>query len=266
MYRKIVLILLMAALLNLALVFTACQAPQAPTIPSDTTPSEIVTPTETDPPQTDPPQTDPPVQLAAEVKTEDMVFSLQRDNTYKLMSWSGTGDSVTIPATVGEGKVTAVADACFKDMTGLKTVVISNGVTKLGNEVFSGCISLEKVTIPASVSAIGHSSFLGTPWFAARTSDSAQWLIVGDGVLLKYYGTGVPEVTVPYKVKYISDAFRGNAELTRITVYSTCKVIGQYTFADCPILFTISLPTKLDYIASSSVVGCPMLQIIKNED
>lgn len=262
MYReKNISISLIIVLLVMVLALSACNTPPAPTTPSDTTPSETVAPTETDPPQTD-----PPVNLAAEVKTEDMVFNLQRDNTYKLMSWSGTGDSVTIPATVGEGKVTAVADACFKGMTGLKTVNISNGVTKLGNEVFSGCTSLENITIPSSVSAIGHSAFLDTPWLAAKTSDSVQWLIVGDGVLLKYYGTGIPEVTVPYKVKYISDAFRGNAELTRITVYSTCKVIGQYAFADCPILFTISLPTKLDYIASSSVVGCPLLQIIKNED
>lgn len=260
--KRKLLTLVIVALLIMALALSACQTSQTPTDPSDTAPSGTVTPTETDPPVTD-----PPVDLAAEVKTGDMVFSLQRDNTYMLTSWSGTGDSVTIPATAGEGKVTAVADACFKDLTELKTVVISEGVTKLGNEVFSGCTSLENVTIPVSVTAIGHSAFLGTPWFTVRTSSgSTNWLIVGDGVLLKYYGTGVPEVTVPYTVKYISDAFRGNTELTRITVYSTCKVIGQYAFADCPILCTISLPTKLDYIASSSVVGCPILQIIENED
>ena len=89
---------------------------------------------------------------------------------------------------------------------------------------------------------------------------------MGDGVLLKYSGTATTEVTVPTSVKYISDAFRGNSKLIKITVKSTCKVIGQYAFADCPNLHTIGLPMELDYIASNSVVGCPVLQVIKNID
>ena len=231
-------------------------------IESETNPPQV-----TDPPQeTDPPQdTNYPTVLAPEVSTNNMVFLLQQDNTYKLMSWSGSGDSVTVPATVGHGKVTSVADGCFKNRTDLRAVVISAGITKLGNEVFSGCTSLYSVTIPDSVSTIGYSAFQGTPWYTSRASQS-QWLIVGDGVLLKYSGTGATEVTVPASVKYISDAFRGNSKLVRINVKSTCKTIGQYAFADCPKLKIIGLPMKLDYIASNSVVGCPILQNIKNID
>lgn len=254
--KRNILPLLLVVLLSLSLVFSACHTLQTPTTPSDPAP------TQTDPPK----ETDPPVNLDAEVKTGDMVFQLQRDNTYKLISWSGTGDFVTIPATAGEGKVTAVADACFKDNAGLKTVVISQGVTKLGHEVFSGCTSLENLTIPASMAAIGHSAFQGTPWYTAKVAESSPWLIVGDGVLLKYSGTGATEVTVPDSVKYISDAFRGNQELIKITVRATCKVVGHYAFADCPVLHTISLPMHLDYIANNSVVGCPILQVIKNQD
>ena len=309
---------LLTALLSLCLVLCACQAPQAPTTPSDPAPTqtepawtgpdwetvpdwELETDPETYPEWTDPPEepdddwtdppeddwtdppeddwtdppeddwTDPPPEaddpsvLAPEIYTGDMIFALQSDNTYKLMSWSGTGESVTVPATVGNGVVTSVADACFKNRTGLKTVVISQGVTKLGNEVFSGCTSLKNVTIPSSVVSIGHSAFRGTPWFSAKVSEY-QWLIVGDGVLLKYSGSGATEVTVPASVKYISDAFRGNQKLVKITVKSTCRVIGQYAFADCPVLHTIGLPMRLDYIASNSVAGCPVLQVIKNID
>lgn len=245
-------VLVLSCLLVIALLFTGCEMTQKPT----------------DAPGNDPTATDAPqVKLPEEVKTEDMAFQLQRDGTYKLVSYTGTADSVTIPATAGEGKVTAVADACFKGMTGLKKVEITEGVTTLGNEVFSGCTALSEVIIPNTVGAIGHSAFLDTPWLAQETSNPAQkWLIVGDGVLLKFFGQGALGVKVPETVKYISDAFRGNPKLIKITVPGSCKVVGEYAFADCPVLHEISLPLKLDYLANSSVYGCPALELIDNKD
>ena len=244
-------VLMLCILLVAALVFAGCEMPGANETP-DTTPSETEA---------------PKVQLPEEVKTSDMVFQLQRDGTYKLVSYTGTADSVTIPATAGEGIVTAVGDACFKGMTGLKKVEISEGITTLGNEVFSGCTALAEVIIPGTVGAIGHSAFVDTPWFAAETANPAlKWFIVGDGVLLKFVGVGALGVKVPETVKYISDAFRGNTKLIKITVPGTCKVVGEYAFADCTALHEISLPLKLDYLANSSVYGCTSLELIDNKD
>lgn len=248
---KKILVLILACLLVAALVFTGCEKPQDPTAPD-------TTPTETDP-------TEAP--LSEEVKTSDMTFKLQRDRTYMLVAYTGNADTVTIPASVEGTPVTAVADACFKGMTGLKKVEITEGVTTLGNEVFSGCTALAEVIIPDTVGAIGYSAFQDTPWLAAETSNPAKkWLIVGDGVLLKYFGVGALGIKVPDTVKYISDAFRGNQKLIKITVQGGCKVIGEYAFADCPVLNEISLPIKLDYIANSSVYGCPNLELIDNKD
>ena len=249
---KRILVLMLSCLLVAALVFSGCEMSQKPTEAPETTP------TETDPPTANMPE---------EVKTSDMVFQLQRDGTYKLVSYTGTADSVTIPASVEEGPVTAVADACFKGMTGLKKVEIAEGIVTLGNEVFNGCTALAEVIIPGTVGAIGHSAFVDTPWFAEQTSNPAdKWLIVGDGVLLKFFGVGAIGVKVPDTVKYISDAFRGNTKLTKITVQGGCKVIGEYAFADCTALHEISLPLKLDYIANSSVYGCTALELIDNKD
>lgn len=249
---KRILVLMLSFLLVAALVFTGCEKPQNSDQDPGTQPSETQA---------------PEVKLPEEVKTSDMTFKLQRDGTYMLVSYTGTADSVTIPASVEESKVTAVADACFKGMTGLKKVEISEGITTLGNEVFSGCTALAEVTIPGTVAAIGHSSFLDTPWLAEKTSNPAgKWLVVGDGVLLKYYGVGALGIKVPDTVKYISDAFRGNKKLQKITVQGSCKVVGEYAFADCTALHEISLPLKLDYLANSAVYGCTALELIDNKD
>ena len=249
---KRILVLMLSFLLVAALVFTGCEKPQNSDQDPDAQPSETQA---------------PEVKLPEEVKTSDMTFKLQRDGTYMLVSYTGTADSVTIPSSVEESKVTAVADACFKGMTGLKKVEISEGITTLGNEVFSGCTALAEVTIPGTVAAIGHSSFLDTPWLAEKTSNPAgKWLVVGDGVLLKYYGVGALGIKVPDTVKYISDAFRGNKKLQKITVQGSCKVVGEYAFADCTALHEISLPLKLDYLANSAVYGCTALELIDNKD
>jgi len=133
--------------------------------------------------------------------------------------------------------------------------------------IASGCTALAEVIIPKTVAAIGHSAFVDTPWLAENTSNPAgKWLIVGDGVLLKFYGKGALGVKVPDTVKYISDAFRGNTKLIKITVQGGCKVVGEYAFADCTSLHEISLPLKLDYLANSSVYGCTALELIDNKD
>ena len=42
---------------------------------------------------------------------------------------------------------------------GIKSVVIPNGVTSIGNRAFSGCSSLTSITIPDSVTSIGREAF-----------------------------------------------------------------------------------------------------------
>ena len=112
---KRILVLMLSCLLLAALVFAGCEKPQDPTQAPDPKP------TETNPPE---------VKLPEEVKSTDMVFKLQRDGTYMLVSYSGSAESVTIPASVEDYKVTAVADACFKGMTGLKKVEITHQCNK----------------------------------------------------------------------------------------------------------------------------------------
>ena len=47
------------------------------------------------------------------------------------------------------------------DFTALETVVIEEGITKIGDNVFNGASNLKSVTIPASVTSIGRYAFYG---------------------------------------------------------------------------------------------------------
>lgn len=46
-------------------------------------------------------------------------------------------------------------------LSGLTSVVISEGVTSIGSDTFLGCKSLRSVTIPSSVTTISNSAFTG---------------------------------------------------------------------------------------------------------
>lgn len=183
-----------------------------------------------------------------------------------ITDYVGSDDILLIPGFIEGLPVVGIGSSAFSESVSLTKVTIPQSVVSIDENAFNGCTSIVKVVIPDSVAAIGHSAFQGTPWYTAKIAQSGEWLIVGDGVLLKYSGTGATEVTVPASVKYISDAFRGNTELIKITVNAACKTIGQYAFADCAKLQIIGLPMKLDYIASNSVAGCTALHNIKNID
>ncbi|MBP5289758.1 MAG: leucine-rich repeat domain-containing protein [Clostridia bacterium] len=128
----------------------------------------------------------------------------------------------------GKG-LTEIPLGMFYGCVSLEEVVLPEGVTRVGEEAFSKCDALKKVTLPAtlreigpyafwstgtedlvfaipeSVAAIGAGAFRETAWLDGQTE---AFVIVGDGVLLRYNGSET-EVAVPDDVKYLSDAFAG---------------------------------------------------------
>lgn len=58
-------------------------------------------------------------------------------------------------------KVVGIKENAFKGCKKLTSVVIPNGITKIGYNAFDGCISLMNVDIPNSVAEIESSAFYG---------------------------------------------------------------------------------------------------------
>ena len=62
----------------------------------------------------------------------------------------------------GTGKMTAFSrfdDSPFYQNSNIKSVIIGNGVTSIGDYVFEGCENLTSVTIPNTVISIGDDAF-----------------------------------------------------------------------------------------------------------
>lgn len=62
------------------------------------------------------------------------------------------------PIELSEG-ITVIAGEAFSGCTSLQSIVIPGSVTTIGREAFSGCTSLQSIAIPDSVTEIGESAF-----------------------------------------------------------------------------------------------------------
>ena len=113
----------------------------------------------------------------------------------------------------------------------IKTVIIKNGVTSIGDYTFYYCKSLISVTIPDSVTNIGDSAF--------------------------YYCTRLTSVTIPNSVTNISGyAFYYCTNLTSVTMGNSVTNIGQDAFCECTSLTSITIPNSVTSIGSGVFDGC----------
>ena len=150
--------------------------------------------------------------------------------------WELSCDSVlTISGTGAMADVT-LARVPWKSYT-IKSAIIEEGVTNIGNEIFGECRSLTSVTIPNSVTSIGRFAF--------------------------YFCSSLTSVTIPNNVTSIGeDAFYGCAGLTSITLSNSITNIGHYTFCGCTSLTSITIPNSVTNIETHVFWGCSGLTSI----
>lgn len=160
---------------------------------------------------------------------DKLLYTEYSDGTAMLTGYDGTLTKLILPDTVNGLALTAIAPRAFENSATLTTRCCGENMTNIGYECFYQCSALETVEIGASVTDIGYYAFEGTPWMAAQTD---EFVLAGDGVLLKYQGKGVA-VTIPDTVKVLSDAFFRCDTLTEVTLGKNVEVIGSYAFAYC---------------------------------
>ena len=92
-------------------------------------------------------------------------YKILTDSTVSFKGVDADVTDVTIPASVTNNgisyQVTEVADSAFFGNTTIQTVVISEGLGKIGIRVFYNATSLKSVSLPRSVTSIGRNLFYG---------------------------------------------------------------------------------------------------------
>lgn len=170
------------------------------------------------------------------------------------------------------GKPIAVPAERWADLT---EVVIEDGVTEIGKDVFQGCVGLTKVTIPDSVKKIGTWSFYMCK--GLKNVDIPANMEIGDS---SFRQSGLEQVTVSGgsvgnyafhrsdDLKKISincetigeEAFSGCDYLTDITLGENVKTLGDKAFYTCDALERVEIPSTVTDIGEKTFYSCPALK------
>ena len=179
-----------------------------------------------------------------------------------LIPWYGDRDKIT--KLVLNNGVTTIGNNVFEECTSLTSVTIPDSVTTIGEWAFSGCTALMSVTIPDSVTTIGECAFSGCTALMSVT--------IGNGVTTIGEHAfsdckALANVTIPDCVTSISyGAFWGCAGLTSVTIPDSVTTISGYMFTHCSALKSVTIPDSVTSIGYGAFEGCAALTSVTIPD
>jgi uncharacterized protein YjdB len=180
----------------------------------------------------------------------------------------------SIKTLVIEDGVTSIGNWAFEDCFNLTSMTIGNGVTSIGLHAFYSCDSLTSVNIPESVTDLGRYAFSGCDSLvrisvAANnpnySSDEAGVLFNKDKTTIMQYPAGKTEsvYSIPSGVTSIDyGAFGGSTYLTNVVIPNGVTSIGGWAFDDCPYLESVTLPGSVESIGNCAFRYCFSLESI----
>ena len=111
--------------------------------------------------------------------------------------------------------VTNIGDCAFFECRNLTSVTVPNSVTSMGDCAFQNCSNLTSVEIPTSVTSIGRSAFAGC--------------------------SSLTSITIPNSVTSIGNAaFQTCSSLTSVTIPNSVMSIGNFAFGSCKDLTSVT--------------------------
>jgi len=212
----------------------------------------------------------------------------------RALDWTGSVDSIEIPASVAHIATDAFSDcpspSCIAidpantsyRMTGDCLVELASGtlikgfsssviptdgsVTKIGEDAFSDCTWLTSIAIPASVESIGSRAFEDCTKLASVTfGENSRLTIISSWA---FHGcTELTGIAIPASVDRIDNgAFEGCTNLASVTFgeNSRLTIISMWAFRGCTELRGIVLPESLVYLYTTTFEGCTGL--LQTED
>lgn len=201
---------------------------------------------------------------------------------------------LTIPSTINNLPVVAIASNAFANFHNLSSVTIPTGVTNIGSNAFSGCSSLVSALFQGNAPTMGSSVFIftsasfnvyyyigatgfTTPTWTDSSGDSYSTIAEspflfttsGNQVIITGYMSGtVTTLVIPSAIngKTVvaigANAFANYTSLTSVTIPGSVTSIGSEAFDGCTSLTGLTIPGSVTNIGTEAFYGCISLTSI----
>lgn len=176
----------------------------------------------------------------------------------KIVSYSGTGGNLVIPATVGGYDVYQIGNgsSAFLDNSTLSnnsTLTITPGPVVIGKHAFDNITKLVgDLVIPEGITTLEQQAFIGCNRFTSLTLPSTLTTL---GTEVFYYASGLVSFSgIPEGLTTIPQStFNGCSHLTgELVIPDTITTIGQSAFSDCDFYGPLVIPDSVTSIGSSA--------------
>ena len=170
---------------------------------------------------------------------------------YAFSSCSGL-TSLTLPS-----GITKIGAGAFGNCSGLTSLTLPSGITEIGKSAFSDCSVLTSLTLPSGITKIGDYAFSSCSGLTSLTLPSG---ITKIGVGVFQYCSGLTSLTLPSGINKIgSKAFNGCSGLTSLILPAGVTEIWSYAFNGCSSLTSLEIPSSVKTIWNGAFAGCDNL-------
>ncbi len=184
----------------------------------------------------------------------DFVVTEDEDNR----PWAKFADTA-VEIVIGEG-ITAVGDNIFHGFKAVLSVTLPEGITDIGEGAFAHC-SFTEIEFPSTLKTIGDSAFESTDLTALQLPVGVT--TIGKGA---FSNSPIATVSIPETVTDIGESAFFATFIRSVMIPSGITVINDSVFASCEALEFITLPGGLISIGEDAFYGCKSLAAISIPD
>ena len=215
--------------------------------------------------------------ITASAKTgdgSDLSTQTLEDGTLEITRYNGDGGTVIIPSEIYGKKVTKIGQSAFDcplyDLVSPTKIIISEGITDIGQYAFYGCNKLESIELPSTLRNMDTCVFGGCSKLKEiKVAEGGKYYCSKDGVMytkdlreLVLCPATKTSVTIPNGVEYIGFKSFEDGQITSVTLPESVTAICGNAFRGCPNIKTINIPSKVDFVGLDAFEDCKNLESI----
>lgn len=154
------------------------------------------------------------------------------------------------------GNIVGIGQECFSGTPNLQTVVLEEGLTRIGTAAFGASSSLTSLVIPNSVERIGSACFNGD---TSLTGISLSAGLTGIPDNCFYHCDSLTSLTIPENITNIGNRAFAYSALHSLIIPDGVSSIGNNCFSNCTNLSAVTLPSGLTQLSAYCFYNCTNL-------